>query len=182
MKGNFISNCEKRSEEGLMEMRRRPVVNEWANDCELILWGREAVHFSSSSFIITFGFFKNLRSWFTVYFIYAFLPGGSVQCIPGCSLLLHMCQWLRKLWTGKKCCFVSLWMALRCSEYNYWHLDTTGRDSCKPIEGNSCWKVFMLLLQWSNKQSCSIRKGQNSILGFHDYSQCVRKTYRARFL
>lgn len=32
MKGNFISNCEK-SSEGLMEMRRRPVVNKRANDC-----------------------------------------------------------------------------------------------------------------------------------------------------
>lgn len=180
MKGNFISNCEK-SSEGLMELRRRPVVNERANDCvNSVRKKRSSALFHKSSFITMFVFF-NLRSWFTVYFIYAFLPGGSMQCIPECSLLLHVCQWLRKLWMGKKCCFVSFWMALRCSEYNYWHLETTGRDS-QAYWGKFLLKGCFFLLQWSNKQSCNIRKGQYCILGFHDYSQCVRKTYRARFL
>lgn len=36
-------------------------------------------------------------------------------------------------------------MALRRSEYNYWHLDTTGRDSCKRIVGNSHLTYFFFI-------------------------------------
>lgn len=137
MKGNFISNCDK-SSEGLMEMRRCPVVNEWANDCVNSLC-KEEEKLCTFPQIQYYNCFFKLSCWFTVYCIYAFLPGGSAQCILGCSLLLHVCQWLWKHWKGRKCCFVSFWNGLM----SLWLQLLAFRHHRKRFLQAYCWKFLL---------------------------------------